>query len=100
MQVPEDPVDVVLHAQVGEAQRGDLLTQEEGVLDPVLLHRAGGDVVRAAIQLHREVVLGPEAVDLPVVDVDVALRVRDLGVVGKQPGNARSRPDLLLLVRR
>jgi hypothetical protein len=74
----------VLDAEVGEAQRGDAPAQEVGVLDAVPLHRGSGEVIGAAVELDREVVLGPEAVDLPVVEVDVALRLGDLGVLREQ----------------
>jgi hypothetical protein len=41
-------------------------------------------VVWAPVKLHGELLFGPVAIDLPAVDVDVPLRLRDLGVLSEK----------------
>ena len=97
-QVAEDPADVVLDAEVGEAQRVMPRRSSAASLMRSRSMAAGGDVVRAAVELDREVVLGPEAVDLPEVDVDVASAASGIsGCWASSRSKARSSSDLLLV---
>lgn len=83
-EITEDAPWVVLDTDIGEAQRREPQTLQRGVLATIALHVRHCDVVRAAVELDSEALLGPEPVDLPDIDVDVVLRCGDVWVLSEE----------------